>query len=165
MTMRKLGRIAVLVTVVLLVLAGTVWADEGPEATCPEGQVKFEVDGEYYDYTDGSVTIVATEQSVCWETTPGYTLTALCIKTGGPEGGTLISVDNPEQKGCLEGFDFDVSHVVAYTGEPSTITLSIFETTGITHLQAVVVAILFAIAIFLGAGFSAYRRISRRRSS
>lgn len=91
-------------------------------AVCPDGNVKYEI-GSGYEYNDGSATITGDGDSVSWEATPGYTITGVCIKIGGPGGGSLINPDPAD--GSAGPFAYDISHVVVTTDEEDTGTIRI----------------------------------------
>lgn len=84
---------------------------------CPVGNVKYEVDDADYEYSDGSATIEIApgvdegKNSASWLATSGYEITEVCIKIGGPGGGSL-------KNGLIDGggpFEYDISHVVITT--------------------------------------------------
>lgn len=81
-------------------------------AVCPAGNVKFEIDGGY-EYNDGSANISGNSSNVIWSINPGFQFIAICVKIGGPQGGTLIY---PGFEDGQWGTDsYGISHVVAYT--------------------------------------------------
>jgi uncharacterized repeat protein (TIGR01451 family)/fimbrial isopeptide formation D2 family protein len=91
-------------------------------AVCPDGNVKYEI-GSGYAYNDGSATITGDGDSVSWTATAGYTITGVCIKIGGPGGGSLID-PNPAD-GSAGPFAYDISHVVVTTDQTDTGNLRI----------------------------------------
>jgi len=88
------------------------------ENVCPPGDVKYETDGGY-EYTDdsGFVTIVPAvdsgHNSAEWSPEECYTITGVCIKIGGPGGGSLIYPD--PVIGAAGPYGYDISHVVLTT--------------------------------------------------
>lgn len=88
------------------------------ENVCPPGDVKYET-GSGYEYSDGSgfVTIIpginSGHNSTTWSAEECYTITGVCIKIGGPGGGTLIYPD--PVIGAAGPYAYDISHVVLTT--------------------------------------------------
>ncbi|GEM_PF-2102044 len=84
---------------------------------CPDGNVKYEVSEARYEYTDGSATVTiypssrGSKNSASWQAAEGYEIVGVCLKIGGPGGGSL-------KNGLTDGggpFDYDISHVVITT--------------------------------------------------
>lgn len=96
------------VVVLFLLCAANAFAE-----VCPPGNVKFEVDPQAYEYTDGSGTIVADSQTVSWYANDGFKVVSVCVKIGGPGGGTLVypNVTTPP----FVSYTYGVSHVVLTT--------------------------------------------------
>ncbi|KPJ70019.1 hypothetical protein AMJ51_02675 [Microgenomates bacterium DG_75] len=95
-------------------LSGALATELTTGAVCPHGNVKYEVP-EGYEYTDGSATVSGDENQVCWSATSGFQVTGVCIKIGGPGGGSLIW-EGPGD-GCGGPYDYGISHVVVNTEE------------------------------------------------
>ena len=83
-------------------------------AVCGQGQVKFEIDSQSYEYTDGSATVSGDANSVSWAAAPGYTVIKVCIKIGGPGGGSTWTFG--PGNGSAGPFAYGISHVVVTTG-------------------------------------------------
>jgi len=101
--------VAVLLILSTLFTSAAVTAN-GEGAVCPHGNVKWETDSGY-EYTDGSATVTGDENSVSWQAADGYVIVSVCIKIGGPKGGSLID-------GLAQGggpFEYGISHVVITT--------------------------------------------------
>lgn len=137
----------------------------GQGAVCPQGDVKYEVDQNQYEYTDNSASIdVFTEDGdgknqATWEAADGSVINTVCIKIGGPGGGSLIwpnvdggqggpyaydishvviaSEDDDEDEPGLD-FDKDVNKTTANPGESITYTLE-YANTGEGNLTNVVI--------------------------
>ncbi len=114
----------------------------GEGAVCPPGNVKYEVSSGY-EYTDGSVEIWGDEDQICWSVTPGFSLDDLCLKTGGPGGGSLIDPCGGSpcpDSGCAGPFDYGFSHAVGYTTEeqpeePTCTSWTVAPTSGLAPLD------------------------------
>jgi len=117
--MRKsIGLLVGVALVLLALMALTIGATQASPrftgAVCPQGDVKINI-GPGYEYTDGSATITGDANSVCWTAAPGYEITSVCIKIGGPGGGSLI--DGGSGNGCGGPYAYGISHVVVTTDE------------------------------------------------
>ena len=87
------------------------------EKVCPHGNVKYDV-GTGYAYSDGSAWIDADENTASWGANPGHQITKVCVKIGGPGGGSLLWFEAGDSP--VGPFAYGISHVVAYTEpEPS----------------------------------------------
>lgn len=96
------------------------------EKVCPAGNVKYEI-GSGYEYDDGSATITGDGDSVTWTAADGFIITGVCIKIGGPGGGSLINPDPADGSGGP--YAYDISHVVVTTEEePEECELEIVKT-------------------------------------
>ena len=82
-------------------------------AVCGKGQVKFEIDSQSYEYTDGSATVSGDANSVSWAAAPGYTVIGVCVKIGGPGGGSTWTFGPGD--GSAGPFAYGISHVVVKT--------------------------------------------------
>ena len=82
------------------------------EKVCPPGDVKYNI-GTGYEYTDGSATISGGKRIVYWSAAQGCEVIHVCIKIGGPGGGSLINPD-PSLGEWATG-TYDISHVVLQT--------------------------------------------------
>ena len=94
----------------------------GEGAVCPPGNVKYEV-GSGYEYTDGSASITANADTTSWSATAGYTITNVCIKIGGPRGGSLQYPDPAAGTAGPYGSD-GISHIVVITEPEPTGSIS-----------------------------------------
>ncbi len=88
----------------------------GEGAVCPPGNVKYEVGSAGDEYNDGSASIAADEDTASWSAATGYTITNVCIKIGGPGGGSLQYPD--PAAGTAGPYSHGISHVVVTTTEP-----------------------------------------------
>lgn len=94
-------------------------ASSGNGAVCPAGNVKYEVDESGYEYTDNSATVALTpdndqgKNAVTWAAASGETLESVCVKIGGPDGGSLQYPD--VSTGQAGPYEYDISHVVVRT--------------------------------------------------
>ncbi|PIY96055.1 MAG: hypothetical protein COY66_05125, partial [Candidatus Kerfeldbacteria bacterium CG_4_10_14_0_8_um_filter_42_10] len=87
-------------------------ANPNPEKKCPPGDVKYEI-GNGYEYTDSSADIWGDSDIINWAAKPGYKITSVCVKIGGPGDGSL---KNPDPKAGTAGpYDHDISHIVVKT--------------------------------------------------
>lgn len=93
----------------------------GEGAVCPSGNVKYEV-GSGYEYNDGSASITADANTASWSATAGYTITNVCIKIGGPGGGSLQHPD--PAAGTAGPYSYGISHVVVITEPEPTGSVS-----------------------------------------
>ena len=84
----------------------------GEEKVCPPGDVKYEI-GLGYEYSDDSATIEGDEDAVSWNAANGCEITDVCIKIGGPGGGSLIHPDPSLGEWATESYG--ISHVVVKT--------------------------------------------------
>ena len=91
---------------------------------CPDGNVKYDIGGSRYEYTDDTAAVTVTpgsgevKNSVAWEPVEGYEIVGVCLKIGGPCGGSL-------KDGLAQGggpFEYDISHVVLITEPLPTVT-------------------------------------------
>jgi hypothetical protein len=113
-----------LILIMLFAISFPVLAD-GEGATCPAGQVKLEVDDNEYEYTDGSAWITADSSTARWGPNEGFTVNKVCIKIGGPHGGSLIWPD--AGSGEWTSTTYGISHVVLYTeSKPTAVKLTSF---------------------------------------
>ena len=81
-------------------------------AVCPVGNVKYEIDNGY-EYSDNSATIWGDGETIYWQAAEGYVITNVCVKIGGPGGGSLL---NPDPAADQAGFfRYDISHIVLTT--------------------------------------------------
>jgi hypothetical protein len=83
----------------------------GEGAVCPPGNVKLNI-GSGYEYSDGSATITGDANSITVIVAPGHTLVSICIKIGGPGGGSTIFF---YEAGTYGPFEYGISHVVVTT--------------------------------------------------
>ena len=83
------------------------------EIVCPPGDIKYEIDEEIYEYTDGTATISGNATTIYWSATEGCTVTNVCIKIGGPGGGSLIHPDPSLGQWTTE--TYGISHIVIST--------------------------------------------------
>ncbi len=109
----------VVLVVVLTMIPSSMVEAEG--STCPAGNVKAEVPMAGYEYNDGTGGIWAEEFRVCWAPKPGYEVVGVCVKIGGPGGGSLINPD-PSQNCWVNDTPYAISHVVLYTRPLPTLT-------------------------------------------
>lgn len=111
----KSRRLALFLTIlILLVWADLAIASESSGAVCPPGNVKFEADGGY-EYTDDSATITLSDNamSATWSPEPNCAVSAVCIKIGGPGGGSLVNPDPNTRSWSSD--TYAISHVVLTT--------------------------------------------------
>lgn len=87
----------------------------GSGAVCPAGDVKFEIDQQAYEYTDNSVVITGNGTVITWAAQPGFSVTSICVKIGGQEGGSLINLTG--NTGTAGPFEHGISHVVAVSAD------------------------------------------------
>ena len=83
------------------------------ETVCPPGDIKYEIDEGAYEYTDGTATISGDETTIYWSANEGCTVTNVCIKIGGPGGGSLINPDPSLGQWTTE--TYGISHIVINT--------------------------------------------------
>lgn len=97
-----------------------------PDAVCDPGNVKGNVSGSVIviEYTDNSATISGNNRTVYWAPKAGFEVGVVCVKIGGPGGGTLISPD--PDAGTWTTSTYDISHMVVYT-TPLEVVLNSFE--------------------------------------
>ncbi|KKW25082.1 MAG: hypothetical protein VE99_C0003G0007 [candidate division Kazan bacterium GW2011_GWC1_52_13] len=108
---RKLFTTAMVLAFVLALVLPTGAAAALTGATCPAGDVKWETDGGY-EYNDGSASVDGDGNQVTISIESGYTFVSGCIKIGGPDGGSTISISGP---GTYGPYDYGISHVVIET--------------------------------------------------
>lgn len=85
-------------------------------SVCAPGDVKYNV-GSGYEYTDNSATLVFStingKNVVAWTAAPGFVIDDVCVKIGGPGGGSLQYP--PVADGTAGPYAHDISHVVITT--------------------------------------------------
>lgn len=82
-------------------------------AVCPPSNVKYNIDGGYEkDQNDETAFVEGDEDEVTITAAPGNVVVGVCIKIGGPGGGSLIFVDGA---GTYGGYAYGISHVVVTT--------------------------------------------------
>src|SRR3989344_8837874 len=107
-----------LVVLFIILTAGIFLQVAASGAVCPQGDVKYEV-GEGYEYSNNSATVTifnGDKNWVEWTAQSGYEIISVCIKIGGPGGGSL-------KNGLVDGggpFAYDISHIVISTKPTST---------------------------------------------
>jgi hypothetical protein len=84
---------------------------------CPKGNVKKEVPGNY-EYNDGTGWIESGLFQARWGANSDYEIGKVCIKIGGPGGGTLVW-PNAQAGSWTNPTKYGISHVVLYRGEVS----------------------------------------------
>ncbi|MFA6512027.1 MAG: SdrD B-like domain-containing protein [Patescibacteria group bacterium] len=90
------------------------------DATCPTGDVHAYVSATgplVYDlgHYDGSATITGNATTAHWAVSPGYTISKVCIKIDGPDGGSLITNLDPPAVGTYTKDQYDIISIVLYT--------------------------------------------------
>lgn len=105
-------------------------------SVCPAGDVKYNV-GSGYEYSDNSASLVFStidgKNVVTWSAASGFVIDEVCVKIGGPGGGSLKYPDVSD--GTAGPYRYDISHVVVKTHRATTtqcvleITKSVSATT------------------------------------
>jgi hypothetical protein len=160
--MKTLNNYLVILIGILLLIGtltltfGTASAEEAPESNnCStyNAIVKYEV-GSGYEYGEGlvEITVEGDPEIVTWEAIPPTHISAICVKVGGPGGGSTVYIDSaPQQGSWTNDTGYDVSHIIAYA-QPTAVTLVGFTastppTFSLWHLALIGLAGIAALSI------------------
>lgn len=137
---KRLMLVGLLVLSITLLFAGFSSAKaQETGAVCPHSNVKWETDGGY-EYSDGTATVSGNADQVTVSAAEGYIVTGVCVKIGGPGGGSLTG---GAEEGTYGPYEYGISHVVVTTVEkpvePSyklSVGSCLMEATGEFHITA-----------------------------
>ncbi len=123
--------------------------DTAAGAVCAPGNVKFEV-GSGYEYTDNTATVIVTPDGLTteWQGKLPSLVTFVCVKIGGPGGGTLVYPDPATMTWTSDSYA--ISHVVLTTERPTAVTvtdMSAERMDAMTWLAVSIITLLVGIGI------------------